>query len=385
LSSSLNSYLGGLTAKVTGVEARDGASIEDLKRTVISDALTAWGAAHAELDRLLQQRIGNLTRGMLLSLALIAAAAGISIFIAVLTHHYIVRPLERLEAVALHVREAKDYSLRAKYRSSDEIGRVTVAFNDMLAELATARNREMAQRAELARATRLTTMGEMAASIAHEVNQPLSAIVTNGNAGLRWLARATPDLDRVQAILGRIVRDGQRAGDVVASVRAMFKRDTQNRAALRLDAVMEEVLRLVRDEMQGARVSLEVSLGDDIPPVRADRVQIEQVLVNLITNAIDAMSSLPPERPRQLKVKVGASKPDDVQVAVEDSGPGITPQDMERVFEPFFTTKAGGMGLGLSICRSIVEAHGGRLWVSAGDPDGTAFMFTLPVHEPDRA
>lgn len=385
LTSSLNSYLGFLTAKATGVESKGDASLEGLRRTVISDALAAWETAHAELDRLLRQRISDLTHRMILGLALIAAAAGISIVIAVLTHRHIVTPLQELEAVALKVREAKDYSLRAEYRGEDEIGRVTAAFNDMLAELAIARNREMAQRAELAQATRLTTMGEMAASIAHEVNQPLSAIVTNGNAGLRWLARATPDLGRVQAILGRIVRDGQRASDVVVSVRAMFKRDAQNRSALRLDAVIEEVVGLVREEVRGAGVSLDVSIEDDVPQVRADRVQIQQVLLNLITNAIDAVSASPPDRPRRLKVKVQSSTPDGVQVAVEDSGPGIAPQDMERVFEPFITTKDGGMGLGLSICRSIVEAHGGRLWVSPGDSEGTVFRFTLPVHEPDRA
>ena len=381
LISSLNAYLGALTAKAAGVEARDGVPIERLHKAAVSDALSAWATAHAELDRLLQQRIGDLNRKMLFGLVLIGLVAGLSIFIALLTHHHIVRPLERLEAVALRVREAKDYSLRMKYGSNDEIGRVTAAFNDMLAELATARNREMAQQAELARATRLTTMSEMAASIAHEVNQPLSAIVTNGNAGLRWLAHATPDLNRAQAALQRVVREGQRASEIVGSVRAMFKRDTQNRSRQNLNVIVEEVLRLVRENLQSANITLEATLDDDIPEVLGNRVQLQQVVLNLITNAIDAICAAPPDRPRQLKVKVLAHDPSGVLAAVEDSGPGIAPRDAERVFEPFFTTKAGGMGLGLSICRSIVEAHGGRLWASPGAPHGTAFMFTLPAYD----
>jgi signal transduction histidine kinase len=382
LASSLDSYLGVLGASAAGIDARDGVPHERYHATVVSEALAAWEALHGELDRLLQHRIDDLTRKMLLGLALIAAVAGVSIFIAVLTHRHIVRPLQRLEAVALEVRKSKDYSLRAEHRSDDEIGRVTAAFNDMLAELATARKRETAQRAELARATRLTTMGEMAASIAHEVNQPLSAIVTNGNAGLRWLAHATPDLGRVEGVLQRIVRDGLRASEVIASVRAMFKRDAQARSAQDVGAIVEEVLRLVREELQSSQISLDLAIDHDLPKVPADRVQLQQVLMNLIANAIDAISAAPPGYPRRLGVAVGAAEPDGVAVAVKDSGPGIAPQDAERVFDPFFTTKAGGMGLGLSICRSIVEAHGGRLWVSPGDPRGTVFQFTLPAHRP---
>ena len=166
---------------------------------------------------------------MRLDLALIGAFAALSLVIAVLTHRHIVRPLEHLEAVASKVRETKDYGLRVLYDGKDEIGRVTAAFNDMLAELAAARKRETAERAELARVTRLTTMGEMAASIAHEVNQPLAAIVTNANAGLRWLAHPTPDLTKVDAVLQRVVRDGHRASEVIGSVRAMFKRDVQEK------------------------------------------------------------------------------------------------------------------------------------------------------------
>ena len=224
MTSSLNSYLGALDASALAVDARDSTAANRSQVTAVRDALQAWKIAKAELDRLLQRRIDGLIGKMRLDLALIGAFAALSLVIAALTHRHIVRPLERLEAVASKVRETKDYGLRVPYDGKDEIGRVTAAFNDMLAELAAARQRETAERAELARVTRLTTMGEMAASIAHEVNQPLAAIVSNANAGLRWLAHPTPDLDegRRRPAAGREGRpprqrgDRQRAGDVQA-------------------------------------------------------------------------------------------------------------------------------------------------------------------------
>ena len=224
-------------------------------------AIAAWALAQLELDRLLHQRIDGLVANMWLGLALIGALAGLSIAIAVLTHRHIVRPLERLEAVASTVRETKDYSRRVDYTSQDEIGRVAATFNDMLAELASARQRDTAERAELARIAQLTSMGEMAASIAHEVNQPLAAIVANGNAGLRWLAKAPPDMDKAGAALQRVVRDGLRASEVVGSVRAMFKRDVQPKAPVAIDALIEEVLAHVEGELEGAAIALEVKLA----------------------------------------------------------------------------------------------------------------------------
>jgi C4-dicarboxylate-specific signal transduction histidine kinase len=289
-----------------------------------------------------------------------------------------VRPLERLELVASTVRETQDYSLRAGHGGRDEIGRVTAAFNDMLSELAAARMREVAERAEIARFARLTTMGEMAASIAHEVNQPLAAIVTSGNAGLRWLAHATPDLAEARAALQRVVKDGMRASEIVGGVRAMFKKDGHERAPLNVGDLVVEVLALLDGELQGTQISVQLEPVGEVPRVLASRVQLQQVLLNLMTNAIDGMRTVY-ERPRLLRIRVGAGAPGSVVVSVEDSGSGIDPNLRARVFDPFFTTKSGGMGLGLSICRSIIEAHGGHVSVSAGDPHGSVFQFALPA------
>jgi signal transduction histidine kinase len=381
--SSLNSYLGALDASALAVDARDSTAANRFQVTAVRDALQAWRIAKAELDRLLQRRIDGLIGKMRLDLALIGVFAALSLVIAALTHRHIVRPLEHLEAVASKVRETKDYGLRVLYDGKDEIGRVTAAFNDMLAELAAARQRETAERAELARVTRLTTMGEMAASIAHEVNQPLAAIVSNANAGLRWLAHPTPDLTKVDAVLQRVVRDGHRASEVIGSVRAMFKRDVQEKRALPVNPFIEEALALLQGQLESERISVHMELAEGAPWVLADRVQLQQVVLNLISNAIDAMRAAG-DRPRALRVAVGPGEADNVLIAVEDSGPGIAPEDRERIFEAFFTTKTGGMGLGLAICRSIVEAHGGRLSVVPGTPHGAVFQIMLPACHPQE-
>jgi signal transduction histidine kinase len=375
---SLESYLEALSVSTLGVDARDAVAPGRLHESTVRQTLRTWTVLQRELDRLLQRRIDALFAGMGLSLALIGALAGASIGIAVLTHRHIVRPLQRLEGVASTVRETKDYGLRAEYASEDEIGRVTVAFNEMLSELAAARMRETAERAEVARITRLTSMGEMAASIAHEVNQPLAAIVTSGNAGLRWLAHATPDLAEVQAALQRVVNDGLRASGIVGGVRAMFKKDAQERAPLEVNGLVEDVVGLLDSELQREQIRVQLEPAREAPNVLASRVQLQQVLLNLITNAIDGMRPVC-DRPRVLRIRVGASAPGSVVVSVEDSGSGIDPQVRDRVFDPFFTTKSGGMGLGLSICRSIIEAHDGQVSVSVGDPHGSVFQFALPA------
>jgi C4-dicarboxylate-specific signal transduction histidine kinase len=226
-------------------------------------------------------------------------------------------------------------------------------------------------------------MGEMAASIAHEVNQPLAAIVSNANAGLRWLAHPTPDLTKVDAVLQRVVRDGHRASEVIGSVRAMFKRDVQEKHPLGVNPFIEEALALVQGQLESERISLHMELAIGAPCVLADRVQLQQVVLNLLANAIDAMRGVG-DRPRALRVAVGPGEADNVLIAVADSGPGIAPEDRERIFEPFFTTKTSGMGLGLAICRSIVEAHGGRLSVTPGTPHGAVFQVMLPVYHPQE-
>ena len=382
LTSSIHSYLGVLMSSADGIDTRDAVTYDRFHSSTIEHTTRAWTAAQAELDRLLRLRIDGLLAKMLVGLALIGTFAGLSIFIALLTHRHIVQPLKRLENVASRVRSTKDYNLRADHSSKDEIGHVTAAFNDMLAELAAARARETAERVAFAQATRLTTMGEMAASIAHEVNQPLAAIVANANAGLRWLAK--PDLSKVQTVLQRVVRDGHRASEVVSSVRAMVKRDLQQKAPLQLNKLIENVVGLLLTDIQSERISLVLELSSEPVGVLADRVQLQQVILNLITNAIEAMRASQ-EEVRSLRIATKHAEPDSLLISVEDSGMGIDTKDRDRIFEPFFTTKPRGMGLGLSICRSIIEAHGGRLWAAPGQLRGTVFQFTLPVYSPGRS
>jgi signal transduction histidine kinase len=237
-----------------------------------------------------------------------------------------------------------------------------------------------AAQAELARATRFTAMGQMAASIAHEINQPLAAIVANGNAALRWLANTTPDLDEARAALKRIVNDGHRASEVIGSIRAMFKKDSQEKASLDVNQLIREVLVLVHAELQSQRVSVHTELMEDLPQVLADRVQLQQVIMNLTMNAVEAMGSIT-NRARVLRVKSEVDESHDVLMTVEDSGTGIDPKDINRIFDAFFTTKYHGLGMGLSICRSIIEAHNGRLWASPGVHHGSVFHLALPTGE----
>jgi signal transduction histidine kinase len=374
--SSIDSYLGTLDASKAGLDARDMVAYNHFHIGTAQKAIKSWTLAQFQLNRLLQKRIDNLLGKMHWGLALIGTFVGLSIIVAALTHRHIVRPLQRLEAVASAVRQKKDYNLRVDDCGQDEIGRVTSAFNEMLSELAAARGQEIAERAESARVARLISMGEMAASIAHEINQPLSAIVTNANAGLRWLSAATPDIGRLEVILKRVVRDGLRASDVVASVRAMLKRGPNAMAPLNVNELIEEVVGLVREDLQIEQILLQLRLDKMLPSVLADRVQLHQVLLNLVSNAIDAMREVR-DRPRELWISTETMAPDGVLVAVADSGVGIDPKDDDRIFEAFFTTKANGMGLGLPICRSIIEAHGGRLRASRGSPHGSVFQFTL--------
>jgi signal transduction histidine kinase len=376
--SSTSAYLGGLGATSAGGDAagRDAAAADHLYRDALNGAVGVWQAAQSELDRLLQTRIDGLLERMRLTLALIGALAALSIVIAVMTHRHIVGPLERLEKVASAVSETKDYSLRIDYASRNEIGQLAAAFNDMLAELAAARARERSEQSELARNARLTTMGALTASIAHEVNQPLSAIVTNGGVGLGWLAKAQPNLDEVRAALKSIVDDGRRASEIIASVRGMFRKDSRERLPTGVNDLMRQVLALVHGELERQRVLLQTEL-EEIPEITADPVQLQQVFLNLIVNAVEAMSSLT-DRGRLLLVKSQLHEGRDVLISVADSGTGVEAGNMDRIFESFFTTKSQGMGMGLSICRSVIEAHSGRLWASAREPHGTVFYVQLP-------
>jgi len=230
---------------------------------------------------------------------------------------------------------------------------------------------------ELARVSRQTTVGAMAASIAHEINQPLSALVTNGSIGLRLLANADSDLDEVREVLKRMIDDGFRASNIISSIRAMFGKERREKSLVSTRDLVSEVLALVRGELESHRVSLQLELHQELPPVMGDRLQLQQVLLNLIMNAVEAMSSVE-GRERSLLVKSELHGAGDLLITVEDSGPGIDPNDMNRIFDALFTTKSHGMGLGLSICQSIIASHGGRLWASARVPHGAVFYIQLP-------
>jgi PAS domain S-box-containing protein len=231
---------------------------------------------------------------------------------------------------------------------------------------------------ELAHVTRVTTLGELTASIAHEVNQPLAAVVANAAACLRWLDRETPDLDAARRSVAWIINDGNRASDVIRRVRALANKSDIEKAPLGIDDVVREVIALVRGELTSHGVSLRTELAPALPGILADRVQLQQVIINLMMNGIEAMQSVT-DRPRELVIR-SRRNGTQVLVSVTDGGVGISAENTDRLFNAFFTTKAGGMGMGLSICRSIIEAHGGRLWATANEPHGAIFQFTLPVN-----
>ena len=227
-------------------------------------------------------------------------------------------------------------------------------------------------------------LGELAASIAHEVNQPLSGIVSSGSACLRWLARDVPDLEEAREAARRIVRDGKRAGEIIARIRALTKKAVASGEKLDLNETIREVLGLVSDEAKRRSVIIGTQFGDGVFPVRGDRVQLQQVLLNLVMNAIEAMSTVG-DRARELVITTRNIDSDQVQVTVEDSGTGIDPQMIDKIFGSFYTTKPGGMGMGLSISRSILQAHGGRLWAAAKDGAGAIFHFTLPKYHEEES
>lgn len=232
---------------------------------------------------------------------------------------------------------------------------------------------------ELAHANRIAMLGQLSASIAHEVNQPIAAVVTNAHAALRWLGARPSNIDEVRQALGRIVKDGNRASDVVGRIRALIKKAPLQKDSLEINDVILEIVALSHGEAVKNGVSVRTQLAAALPLVQGDRVQLQQVILNLIINAVEAMRGLQ-YGARELLISTARAEPQGVFVAVQDSGPGLAQGSGERVFDAFYTTKPGGLGMGLSICRSIIDAHGGRLWVDASGPHGAIFKFTLPAY-----
>ena len=232
--------------------------------------------------------------------------------------------------------------------------------------------------AELAHISRVTTLGELTASIAHEINQPLAAVVSNAEAASRWLAAEPPNPDKARDILGDIVKDGMRASDIIHRIRAIIKKAPTRMAEVDINDAVLDVITLTRSELQRQGVSLQTELTTGLPPIEGDRIQLQQVILNLILNAAEAMSGI--DRPaREARISTAREASSGVLVTVRDFGPGLDPQSLDHLFEAFYTTKPDGLGMGLPICRSIIEAHGGRLWATANEPRGAVFQFTIPV------
>jgi signal transduction histidine kinase len=233
---------------------------------------------------------------------------------------------------------------------------------------------------ELAHVMRVTTLGEITASIAHEVNQPLAAVVTNANASLRWLSRQPANLDEVRQALERIIKEGNRAGEVIGRIRSLVKRSPPQKEWLNINDTILEVIALARSEVERNRISLQTQLSDELPEVLGDRIQLQQVILNLVINAIQAMSGVS-QGQRELLVSSCKDESNGVLVSVRDSGKGLEAERIDHLFDAFYTTKPDGMGMGLAISRSIVEAHGGRLWAKQNEPRGAVFQFILPADE----
>jgi PAS domain S-box-containing protein len=233
---------------------------------------------------------------------------------------------------------------------------------------------------ELAHASRVVTMGQFTASIAHEVNQPLAALLTNAETALRWLARQPPDLEKAKPSIERLINDGKRAADIVSRIRDFSKKAPVRKESLEVNEAILEIIGLTRGAMSDNGILAKMKLAEGLPHVSGDRVHLQQVILNLIMNAIEAMSEVSGGS-RELQISTSEAEAGSVLVVVSDSGPGLSPASVARMFEAFYTTKANGLGIGLSICRSIVDAHGGRLWATPNEPRGAVFCMTLPIGE----
>jgi C4-dicarboxylate-specific signal transduction histidine kinase len=290
------------------------------------------------------------------------------------------------------LREANEKLARAHHeleaRVRERTAQLAAAYAELRAEmdrrLAAEQERLRAEQtirtmqAELAHVGRVTTMGELAASIAHEVSQPLAAVVTNANACLRWLANEPPNVPEARETMNHILRDGQRAGDVLRRIRALLKKSPPQPTEQHINELLGEVMPLVRDILLKHGIDARLALADNVPPVKGDRVQLQQVILNLVMNGIEAMHQSA-DGPRTLVISSRVLETGEVAVTVRDSGVGVEPAVFEKIFDPFFTTKSSGMGMGLSVSRSIVESHGGRLWASRNEGPGVSFHMALPV------
>jgi len=282
------------------------------------------------------------------------------------------------------LRQARD-ELDAKVRErTAELKRANEQLQSEIAEREAAEAGLIRAQTEIARIARITTLGEFAASMAHELNQPLGGIVTSGDACLRWLAAKPPNLDEARQAVAAIIRDGTRASSVLVRIRGLLSRGERLRERLHIYDVIREVIALLEGELRRNAISLKTETSENLPPVVVDRVLLQQVVLNLIMNAMEAMRAVS-DRARVLRIRTQEQPSGSIVVLVRDSGLGVDPEHSSRMFEAFYTTKAEGIGMGLSISRSIIEAHGGRLWAVANDGPGSTFCFTLPIDTGGKA
>jgi len=300
------------------------------------------------------------------------------------------RSLDRVKTIGISRPFERDYLRKDGSRVPVLIGAARfedggnqgVAFVLDLTERKRAEELFRQMQAELAHANRVATMGQFTASIAHEISQPLTAVDTNASAALRWLAKDPPDLERTQESLEQIISDTARAGSIIAGIRNLIKKSAPRTESFDLNEAVREIGDLARSEATKYGIVVQTRLAGGLPSVRGDRVQLQQVILNLVVNAIEAMRGAG-EGPRELIISTGEFDQGAVTVAVQDSGPGLKPSDSERIFDAFYTTKPGGLGMGLSICRSIIQAHGGRLWAERSEPRGAIFQFSVPITRGD--
>jgi len=282
------------------------------------------------------------------------------------------------------LRRARD-ELDVKVRErTAELERANEQLQSEIAEREAAEEGLIRAQTEIARIARITTMGEFAASIAHELNQPLGSIVTNGDACLRWLAAKPPDLDEARQAVAAIIRDGTRAGSVLVRIRELLSRGERQREPLDINDVIRQVVALSEGELRRNEIALQTEMPEDLPPVVVDRVLLQQVVLNLIINAVEAMRVVS-DRARVLRIRTQRLALGSIVVLVQDSGVGLDPERSGRMFEAFYTTKPEGIGMGLTISRSIIEAHGGRLWAVANDGPGSSLCFALPIERVAKA
>jgi C4-dicarboxylate-specific signal transduction histidine kinase len=282
------------------------------------------------------------------------------------------------------LRRSKDELEKRVEERTAELKNVNDALLNQMAEQRRTEEALQVARTELARVVRITTIGELAASIAHEVNQPLAAVVANADACVAWLARDNPDLVEARAAAERTTQGATRASEVIGRIRSLINKTAPERARVQINEIIREVVALAERQASKNEVSVETQLAPDLSTIFGDRIQLQQVILNLMLNGIEAMTGIS-DRPRRLIIRSQMQDADRVRVSVEDSGIGVKAEIMGRLFEPFFTTRSQGIGMGLPISRSIVEAHGGRLWAESTVSQGSVFQFTLPHGGDDAA